>query len=110
MPTFVVLAKYNADALSKIRKDGYASRLEQMNATLGSPGGKVERVVFLDSTDWDFIGLVEGDDDTAFALGSFSTAAGIFERTAVYESRTAAEMDAVVARSINWKAPGSASS
>lgn len=106
MPTFVVLCKYNSDALAKIRKDGYASRLEQMNSTLGSLGGKMERVVFLDSSDWDFIGLVEGDDDVAFALGSFSTSVGIFDRAAIYETRSAVEMDAIVSRSIDWTPPG----
>lgn len=108
MTTFVVMAKYNSEALHKIRTDGYASRLAPMKSTLASLGGTMERVVFLDSTEWDFIGFVEGDENTPFALGSFSTATGIFDRIAIHPTRTAEEMDATVSRAIEWSAPGGA--
>ncbi len=45
--------------------------------------------------------------DTDFALGRFSSSIGIFERLAIYPSRSAEEMDRIVSRSINWTAPGS---
>lgn len=107
MATYIVMAKYTPAALAEVRKAGYASRIAQMRAAIESAGGTVRGdVIFLDGTEWDFAGIADGDGDLNFAMGPFSAATGIFEKIRYFEGRSAAEMDALMARQFNWVPPG----
>ncbi len=107
MAHYIVMAKYTPAALAQVRAAGYASRLAQMRAAIEGGGGRIiGDVLFLDGTEWDFIGIVEGGADLNFALGPWSAASGIFDEVRYLEARTADQMDAIANQHIDWQPPG----
>lgn len=108
MATYIVMAKYTPATLAEVRKAGYASRIAPMRAAVESAGGTMRGdVIFLDGTEWDFVGIADGDADLNFAFASASAATGAFEKIRYLEGRSAEEMDALMARQFNWTPPGS---
>lgn len=55
---------------------------------IGSLGGSVERIMFFDSCNWDFMLIVNGEEDMIFAMGSAAGASGTFERFDVLPARS----------------------
>ncbi|MGE4163956.1 MAG: hypothetical protein AB7G23_19695 [Vicinamibacterales bacterium] len=107
MSSYVIFAKYSAAALASVREAGYQSRVPAMHAMIGSLGGSVERIMFFDSCNWDFMLLVDGEEDMIFAMGSAAGASGTFERFDVLPGRSPEQMDAIVQRQYDWTPPGS---
>ena len=106
MTTFVFQAKYTAAALAAVRKDGYASRIDQMHSLAASLGGTMQWVGFCDSSTADFISVMDLPEDAAFYVGSFCAASGAFQSATITATRTAAELDAIIAQPNSWRAPG----
>jgi uncharacterized protein with GYD domain len=109
VPTYLSYAKYTADALTHVRKEGYATREAQMRSAVESVGGTLKAVYFILPGEWDFVSVVEFETSAgAFAIRSLASASGIFERVDYVEVLSGAEADMVVSGQVSWRPPGEA--
>ena len=107
MPKYLTMVKYTTEALNGVRRDGYSRRPEAMREFGASVGVNFETILYLmPGGEWDFIAIMEAASiDNLLAMGSFSGASGVIERSCSYELFSPEQIDAAIAGSTPQYSP-----
>jgi uncharacterized protein with GYD domain len=105
MPKYLIEASYTREGIEGVMDAGGSSRVEAVKEAVGSVGGELESFHFAFG-DHDAIVIVEAPDNEAAAAVALTVNAsgGATARTTVL--LTPEEVDAAVARSVAYAAPG----
>lgn len=105
MPKYLVQASYTADGLKGLQKEGAASRAQQANRVAEALGGKCEAFYWAFG-DQDVVAIfdVPSTVDMAAIAIAVSASGGIRAKTTPL--LTAAEADAALKKSVDFRPPG----
>jgi len=105
MPKFLVEASYTAEGLKGLQKDKAAGRTAAIKSALKALDGQLEALYWC-LGDRDVLLIVDlPDTAAAAALATTASASGLV-RTKTTPLLTAAELDAVLQKSVDYRAPG----
>ncbi|MSQ98782.1 MAG: GYD domain-containing protein [Xanthomonadales bacterium] len=91
---YLVVGKYTAAGFTGVVKDGFQSRVDNLQAAVESLGGKLIEYSFCSGTEYDFIALYEiADENKALTIQLVAGASGTIS-TSTIRLLTASEMDA----------------
>ena len=105
MPKYLVRANYTASGAAGLLKEGGTSRVKAISALVESGGGKVESIYWVLGDD-DVIIICDAPDTAAVAAVSLNVGASGAASCTTAELLTAAQVDDIAKRSINYRAPG----
>ncbi len=105
MAKYLFHGTYTPEGYRGLLAEGGSKRIEAAKQALGSVGGSLEAFYFSNGENDFYIIVNLPDKVSATAVTLAGNVSGTFQIKAV-ELLTAAEMDAVVARSIDFRPPG----
>ena len=105
MAKFMVKARYNADGVKGVIKEGGSGRVAAVTKLTESLGGKVEAFYFAYGECDAYLIVDVADEATALGLSLAVNASGAVTLQLV-PLITAAQMDAATKKSVPYKAPG----
>ena len=105
MPKYLFYGSYTPEGFEGLMEEGGSKRIEAAKQALGSVGGKLEAFYF-SFGEHDFYILVDLPDNvTTAAVTLAGNVSGMFSIKGV-ALLTAEEMDAVIGKSVDFRAPG----
>ena len=105
MPKFLIRASYTAAGAAGVLKEGGSGRAKAIEALAKSVGGSVESMYWALGAD-DFFCICDMPDTAAVAALSLTVGASGAANIATAQLLTAAEVDDVVGRRVEYRAPG----
>lgn len=105
MPKYLFRASYSAAGAAGVLKEGGSARAKAVEALVGSVGGTVEAMYWAMGAD-DFILIADAPDSAAAAAASLTVGASGAAKVTTSELMTAADVDALVGRRVDYRAPG----
>jgi len=106
MPKYLFEAQYTADGVRGIKDAGASSRAKAVNDMCNALGGSMESFYFAFG-DVDAYVIVDVPDDEAAAAAAFTVAASPLVKVKTVKLLTLDEADAAIARSVDYRPPGS---
>ncbi len=106
MPKFLIRANYTATGAAGLLKDGGTARVKAITALVESGGGTVESMYWAMGAD-DFILIADLPDTESAAAASLNVGASGAASCTTSELLTAAQVDTIAKRRIDYRAPGS---
>jgi uncharacterized protein with GYD domain len=106
MPKYMFRASYTAAGAAGVLKEGGSARAKAVEAMVKSVGGKVESMYWAFGAD-DFILIADAPDAAAAAAASLTVGASGVASVTTAELLTAADIDKIVRRKVEYRAPGS---
>jgi uncharacterized protein with GYD domain len=105
MPKFLIEASYTAEGLKGLQKDKASGRAQAVKNALKAVDGQLECVYWC-LGDRDVILIAEFPNTVAASALATAVSASGLVRTKTTPLLTAQEIDAALAKSINYQAPG----
>ncbi len=105
MPKYLFRASYSAAGAAGVLKEGGSARTKAIEALVGSVGGTVETMYWVMGAD-DFLLIADLPDSAAAAAASLTVGASGAARITTSELMTAADVDEIVRRRVDYRAPG----
>ncbi|HET7676709.1 MAG TPA: GYD domain-containing protein [Candidatus Limnocylindrales bacterium] len=105
MPKYLFRASYSAAGATGVLKEGGTARVEAVTALVASVGGRVESAYWTFGAD-DFLLIAELPDSKAAAAASMTVGASGAARVTTSELLTAADVDEIVRRRVEYRPPG----
>jgi uncharacterized protein with GYD domain len=105
MPKFLIRANYTASGAAGLLKDGGSARVKAITALVESGGGSVESMYWVMGAD-DFILIADLPDTESAAAASLNVGASGAASCTTSELLTAAQVDEIAKRRIDYRAPG----
>jgi len=105
MAKFLIRASYTAAGAAGVLKEGGSGRAKAIDALVKSVGGSVESMYWAMGAD-DFFGIVDVPDTAAAAAISLTVGASGAASVTTAQLLTAAEVDDVVSRRVEYRPPG----
>lgn len=107
MPMYVSLAKYNADGVRGLMKDGGTGRRAAVERAVKGLGGTLVGFYFAFG-EWDAYVISEAPDNVSVAALSLAVGSTGSVSVTTQVLLTAEEMDQAVAKTVGYKGPGQA--
>lgn len=105
MPKFLFRASYTAAGAAGVLKEGGTSRMKAISALAASVGGSIETAYWATGAD-DFFLVAELPDSKSAAALSLTVGASGAVKVTTSELFSAADLDEIASRKINYRAPG----
>ncbi len=105
MPKYLLQASYTASGAAGLLKEGGTGRIKAITKLVEGVGGKVEAAYWVMGKD-DFIMIADLPDVTAAAAASLTVGASGAAEVRTSELLTAAQVDEVTKRRVNYRPPG----
>jgi uncharacterized protein with GYD domain len=105
MPKYLFRASYSAAGAAGVLKEGGSARVKAVEALVASVGGTVECMYWSMGSD-DFLLIADAPDSAAAAAASLTVGASGAARVTTSELLTAADVDEIVRRRVDYRAPG----
>ena len=105
MPKYLIQANYTASGAVGLLKEGGTSRVKAITALVESGGGSVEAVYWVMGAD-DIVIIADAPDTASAAAVSLNVGASGAATCRTSELLTAAQVDDIAKRQINYRAPG----
>jgi len=106
MPKYLFQAKYTPEGVRGLKEAGASSRVKAVNDMTAGLGGSLESFYFAFG-DVDAYVVVDCPDDEAAAAAAFTVAASGSTQVTTVKLLTVDEADAAIARSVDYRPPGS---
>jgi uncharacterized protein with GYD domain len=110
MSKCLILCKYTQEGLEGVRRDGYASRLDNAQKLAASLGTTMDCMYWISGGEYDVVAMGDYSSEAMFALIGGARQSGMFEKVEVGEILTADEADKSIGRGFAWSPPGQAPS
>lgn len=105
MPKYMIRANYTAAGAAGLLKDGGTARVKAITALVESGGGSVESMYWVMGAD-DFMLIADLPDTESAAAASLNVGASGAASCTTSELLTAAQVDAIAKRRIDYRPPG----
>lgn len=105
MPKYLFRASYSAAGAAGVLKEGGTARVKVVEALVKSAGGKVEAAYWALGAD-DFLLIADLPNTAAAAAASLTVGASGAASVTTSELLTAADIDEIVKRRIDYRPPG----
>ncbi len=105
MPKYLISAAYTAEGLKGLQKDKASGRRRAISAAMESLGGKLEAIYFALGED-DVYLIADLPDNAAAARYGIAVSGMGSVHTKTVALFTPEEIDAVLAKKVNYRAPG----
>lgn len=105
MPKYLFRASYSAAGAAGLLKEGGTARAKVVQALVESGGGKVEAIYWAMGAD-DFLLIADLPNTAAAAAASLTVGASGAASVTTSELLTAADVDELVKRRIDYRPPG----
>ena len=105
MPKYLVSGSYNAEGLKGLQKDKASGRRQAVAAAIEGVGGKLECAYFALGHDDVYLIADLPDNVSVAALAITASASGLV-RTRTIPLMTTEEVDQALAKTVNYRAPG----
>ncbi len=105
MPKYLIRANYTATGAAGLLKEGGTSRVKAITALIESGGGSVESIYWAMGDD-DVIIIADAPDTASAAALSLNVGASGAARCTTSELLTAAQVDDIAKRHVDYRAPG----
>ena len=105
MPKYLFRASYTPAGAAGVLKEGGTARIKAVEALVASVGGKVEVAYWAMGSD-DFLMIADAPDVAAAAAASLTVAASGAASVTTSELLTAADVDLLVKRRVEYRPPG----
>jgi uncharacterized protein with GYD domain len=106
MPKYMISANYTASGAAGLLKDGGTARVNAITALVESGGGSVECIYWVMGAD-DIVIIADAPDTVSVAALSLNVGASGAASCTTSELLTAAQVDDIAKRRIDYRAPGS---
>jgi uncharacterized protein with GYD domain len=105
MPKYLVEASYTSEGLKNLQKDRAEGRTAAIKTAVQSLGGKLE-AIYWSLGEYDAVVLCDIPDASSAAALALAASASGMVRTKTTQLLTAQEVDAALAKTVNYRAPG----
>ena len=105
MPKYLFRASYSASGAAGVLKEGGSARVKAVEALVASVGGTAEAMYWTMGSD-DFMLIADLPDTAAAAAASLTVGASGAARVTTSELLSAADVDELVRRRVDYRAPG----